>query len=46
MSPADLDPAVALIGVLLLGAMAVLIAVGPRHEQRIQSIRADEEGKS
>ncbi|MFE3657221.1 hypothetical protein [Streptomyces sp. NPDC059165] len=37
MSPIDLEPAVAAIGVLLLGAMAVLAAVGPRH-QRVQTI--------
>lgn len=42
MNPADLNPTVAAIGVLLLGAMAVLIAVGPR-QQRVQSVPVDEE---
>ncbi|MFE3326829.1 hypothetical protein [Streptomyces sp. NPDC059176] len=40
------DAAVAAIGVLLLGAIAVLAAVGPRQQQRIQSAPADEEGES
>ena len=43
MSPADLNPTLATIGLLILGAMAVLIAIGPRR--RIQAVRVDEEGK-
>lgn len=47
MSPADLNPTVAAIGVLLLIAIAALVAAAaPRQQQRVQTARTDEEGES
>lgn len=39
MSPTDLDPTVAVIGVLLLATIAILFAVAPRQKQRITPAR-------
>lgn len=36
------DPIVAAIGLLILAAMALLIALNP-HQQRVQSVRIDKE---
>lgn len=46
MSPADLNPQIATIGVLLLVAIAALIIADQPSRKRVQSVRVDEEGKS